>query len=107
MRSVARTLCERFACDDADLTLKDGDAISGNRKMSLIDILDGEPIEASGKIKPGDTMKDYAQAGYGAYFCEVAVSSVTGETRVRRMLGVFAAGRILNEKTARSQCSAV
>ena len=44
------------------------------------------------------------QATYGAHFAEVAVSSVTGETRVRRMLGVFAAGRILNEKTARSQC---
>jgi xanthine dehydrogenase YagR molybdenum-binding subunit len=34
----------------------------------------------------------------------VAVNSVTGESRVRRMLGVFAAGRILNAKTARSQC---
>jgi xanthine dehydrogenase YagR molybdenum-binding subunit len=32
------------------------------------------------------------------------VHMVTGEIRVRRMLGVFAAGRILNEKTARSQC---
>jgi xanthine dehydrogenase YagR molybdenum-binding subunit len=28
---------------------------------------------------------------------------VTGEVRVRRMLGVFAAGRILNAKTAKSQ----
>jgi xanthine dehydrogenase YagR molybdenum-binding subunit len=27
----------------------------------------------------------------------------TGEVRLRRMLGVFTAGRILNEKTARSQ----
>jgi len=31
------------------------------------------------------------------------VDADTGETRVRRMLGVFAAGRILNAKTARSQ----
>ncbi|HVF92816.1 MAG TPA: molybdopterin cofactor-binding domain-containing protein, partial [Sphingomonas sp.] len=35
---------------------------------------------------------------------EVKVNAVTGEVRVVRMLGVFAAGRILNEKTARSQC---
>ena len=101
---LRKDICKMFDCDDADLTLKDGNAIAGNRKMSLIDILDGEPIKATGKIEPGDTMEDYAQAGYGSYFCEVAVSSVTGETRVRRMLGVFAAGRILNEKTARSQC---
>ena len=29
---------------------------------------------------------------------------VTGEVRVRPMLSVFAAGRVLNAKTARSQC---
>jgi xanthine dehydrogenase YagR molybdenum-binding subunit len=34
---------------------------------------------------------------------EVAVSTVTGEVRVRRMLGVFDCGRILNAKTARNQ----
>src|SRR5262249_33309220 len=36
-------------------------------------------------------------------FAEVGVHRDTGEVRVRRMLGVFAAGRILNAKTARSQ----
>lgn len=36
-------------------------------------------------------------------FAEVGVDAVTGEVRLRRMLGVFAAGRILNPKTARSQ----
>lgn len=40
---------------------------------------------------------------YAAQFAEVAVSDVTGEVRVRRMLGVFAAGRILNPRTTRSQ----
>ena len=44
------------------------------------------------------------QAAFGAHFAEVAVHAFTGEVRARRMLGVFAAGRILNEKTARSQC---
>ena len=58
---------------------------------------------ATGEIKPGKTQKAYTHAGYGAHFCEVAVDSDTGEIRVRRMLGVFAAGRILNAKTARSQ----
>ena len=44
------------------------------------------------------------QATFGAHFAEVAVNDVTGEVRVRRMLGSFAAGRILNPRTARSQC---
>ncbi|BAC69249.1 putative oxidoreductase [Streptomyces avermitilis MA-4680 = NBRC 14893] len=40
---------------------------------------------------------------FGAQFAEVAVDTTTGEVRVRRMLGIFAAGRIVNPLTARSQ----
>ncbi|UNZ20871.1 xanthine dehydrogenase family protein molybdopterin-binding subunit [Streptomyces sp. 891-h] len=40
---------------------------------------------------------------FGAQFAEVAVDVTTGEIRVRRMLGIFAAGRIVNPLTARSQ----
>ncbi|MGW7573831.1 xanthine dehydrogenase family protein molybdopterin-binding subunit [Streptomyces sp. NPDC054765] len=40
---------------------------------------------------------------YGAQFAEVAVDAASGEVRVRRMLGMFAAGRIINPLTARSQ----
>ncbi|GHA16573.1 xanthine dehydrogenase family protein molybdopterin-binding subunit [Streptomyces echinoruber] len=40
---------------------------------------------------------------FGAQFAEVAVDTATGEVRVRRMLGIFAAGRIVNPLTARSQ----
>jgi xanthine dehydrogenase YagR molybdenum-binding subunit len=45
----------------------------------------------------------YARHAFGAQFCEVRVNPSTGEVRVARMLGVFAAGRILNPLTARSQ----
>ncbi|RCW72456.1 xanthine dehydrogenase family protein molybdopterin-binding subunit [Pseudorhodoferax soli] len=45
----------------------------------------------------------FSQHTYGATFAEVGVDADTCEVRVRRMLGVFAAGRILNPKTARSQ----
>lgn len=40
---------------------------------------------------------------YGAQFAEVAVDTTSGEVRVRRMLGIFAAGRIVNPLTARGQ----
>ncbi|MFI8202868.1 xanthine dehydrogenase family protein molybdopterin-binding subunit [Streptomyces sp. NPDC085937] len=40
---------------------------------------------------------------WGAQFAEAAVDVTTGEVRVRRMLGVFAAGRIVNPLTARNQ----
>jgi xanthine dehydrogenase YagR molybdenum-binding subunit len=59
--------------------------------------------EAEGAVTPAALDDAYAHAGFGAQFAEVAVDRDTGEVRVRRMLGVFAAGRILNAKTARSQ----
>jgi xanthine dehydrogenase YagR molybdenum-binding subunit len=40
---------------------------------------------------------------FGAQFAEVAVDADLGLVRVRRMLGVFAPGRVLNPKLARSQ----
>jgi xanthine dehydrogenase YagR molybdenum-binding subunit len=47
--------------------------------------------------------RDYSIHSYGAHFAEVGVDVDTAEIRLRRMLGVFAAGRFLNAKTARSQ----
>ena len=46
---------------------------------------------------------DAARSAFGAHFCEVRVDGDSGEIRVGRMLGVFAAGRIVNPVTARSQ----
>jgi len=40
---------------------------------------------------------------FGAQFAQVAGDSEMGLVRVRRMLGVFAPGRVLNPKLARSQ----
>jgi len=63
-------------------------------------------LEATGRILPASHDRNYkthSQYTYGASFAEVGVDIDTGEVRLRRMLGVFAAGRILNPKTARSQ----
>ena len=63
-------------------------------------------IAATGGIPSMGDVPDWDKASrhtYGAHFAEVAVHRLTGEVQVRRMLGVFAAGRILNPKTARSQ----
>ncbi|RVU23653.1 xanthine dehydrogenase family protein molybdopterin-binding subunit [Streptomyces antnestii] len=49
------------------------------------------------------TLAERERHSYGAQFAEVAVDITSGEVRVRRMLGIFAAGRIVNPLTARSQ----
>lgn len=48
-------------------------------------------------------MEAFSMHSYGAQFCEVRVSALTGEIRVSRFLGSFDAGQILNAKTATSQ----
>ena len=96
-------LAKAMNVDADDLTLKDGTAIGDNR-TKVIGELVGDGISAVGEINPGEQAEKVTQASYGAHFAEVAVNVTTGETRVRRMLGVFAAGRILNSQTARSQC---
>lgn len=97
-------LAERLGCEAEDMTLNDGVATGANRRADLGQLLGGDDVSEEGKFEPGETSGQVSQAGYGAFFAEVGVNRTTGETRVRRMLGTFAAGRILNEKTARSQC---
>ncbi|WFE76593.1 xanthine dehydrogenase family protein molybdopterin-binding subunit [Roseinatronobacter sp. S2] len=97
-------LAERLGCAPEDLTLKDGVAIGANHRVPLKEMLPDGLMSEEGHFEPGATSKQTSQASYGAFFAEVGVNRITGEARVRRMLGTFAAGRILNEKTARSQC---
>ncbi|MFC0810677.1 xanthine dehydrogenase family protein molybdopterin-binding subunit [Paracoccus panacisoli] len=103
-QAVRAQIAERMGCEPDELTLKDGQAIALNRTRALADILAGDTLRAEGEIDPGATLLTTRQASWGAQFAEVAVSRVTGEVRLRRLSGVFATGRILNEKTARSQC---
>jgi xanthine dehydrogenase YagR molybdenum-binding subunit len=64
----------------------------------------GVPVEASADVKPGDESQRFSMHAFGAVFVEVAVDPDLGETRVRRIVGAYGAGRIVNPKTTRSQC---
>ncbi|KAB0679658.1 xanthine dehydrogenase family protein molybdopterin-binding subunit [Aureimonas leprariae] len=101
---VVAEIAKRLGEKPDDVTLKDGTVIAGNRQRLVGEIVGTKPIVVEGTFKPGRQFKETHQASYGAHFCEVAVNAVTGETRVRRLLTVAATGRILNEKTATSQC---
>ncbi|HXH59635.1 xanthine dehydrogenase family protein molybdopterin-binding subunit [Iamia sp.] len=66
---------------------------------------DHPPEGANGESEAADNpdTEQYAMRAFGAQFAEVQVHCDTGEIRVPRMLGVFAVGRIVNPRTARSQ----
>ena len=57
-------------------------------------------VDTSGDANADEPLSKHA---FGAQFVEVSVDVDTGVVRVPRALGVFACGRIVNPKTARSQ----
>src|SRR5439155_22403087 len=94
--SAVQAACRR-AREDA---LARGGANDLTNAMSRI----GQAIEASADLKPGDASQRFSMHAFGAVFVEVAVDPDLGETRVRRIVGAYGAGRVVNPKLARSQC---
>ena len=95
-----------FGVDPTLVTFANGNIALENRSESLstlIERVQPEGVYVEGSISPAADARDWSQHTYGAQFAEVGVDVVTGEVRLRRMFGVFAAGRILNAKTAKSQ----
>jgi xanthine dehydrogenase YagR molybdenum-binding subunit len=66
-------------------------------------VVPAEGLEATGGFNGNSQAQQFSMHTFGAQFAEVRVNEDTGEVRVPRLLGVFAAGRIINPKTARSQ----
>ncbi len=94
---------QRLGMDPATAEFADGEVRAGNRSAALAEAAKSGEIVAEETMQWGDLGKKFQQSTFGAHFVEAAVDAYTGETRVRRMLAVCAAGRILNPKTARSQ----
>jgi xanthine dehydrogenase YagR molybdenum-binding subunit len=63
----------------------------------------GTPVEASADVAPGEAAKQFSMHAFGAVFAEVAVDADLAQARVRRIVGAYGAGRIINPKLARSQ----
>lgn len=97
-------LAGRLGIAADELALKDGFARWDGGQQALTDLLGDKPLECTGHFEPGASTEDRVASSFGAFFAEVAVNRWTGETRVRRMTGAFGFGRVLNARTARSQC---
>jgi xanthine dehydrogenase YagR molybdenum-binding subunit len=100
--ALGEKLAGMAGMDPKTARFANGSIASGEQSVQLMDLV-GAGVEADGEIRPGRTAKEFSQQSYGAHFTEVGVDQDTGEVRLRRMLGVFTAGRVLNARTARSQ----
>jgi xanthine dehydrogenase YagR molybdenum-binding subunit len=96
-------VARKLGFNSSDIAFADGRVSSGNRSVLLAEAASDGELVAEDFIEYGDLDKTHQQSTFGAHFVEVGVDSVTAEIRVRRMLAVCAAGRILNPKSARSQ----
>jgi len=86
-----------------DAVFEGGMLHAGSRTVPLAQLAADKDLVAEDFMEYGDLDKKFQQSTFGAHFVEVGVDAATGEIRVRRMLAVCAAGRILNPKAARSQ----
>ncbi len=96
-------VAQRLGFNTTDVIFADSEVRSGGRAVPLARAAQGGEVVAEDSMEYGDLSKQYAQQTFGAHFAEVGVDRYTGVVRVRRMLAVCAAGRILNPLTARSQ----
>jgi xanthine dehydrogenase YagR molybdenum-binding subunit len=101
--NLRSALLQKADLNPDNAVFADGAVSVDGQTLRLDRLVGDDGISADGAATPGDSRQAFVQQSYGAHFAEVGVSEVTGEIRLRRMLGVFTAGRILNAKTARSQ----
>ena len=97
---LRRAIGEKLGFDGDAAVFEDGKIKLGNRTIALSDV---GAMSAEGEMSYGAFKRDYDVGTYAGHFAEVAVDAYTGETRIRRMLAVCDAGRILNPLSARSQ----
>lgn len=100
---LREAVAQKLGINSTEAIFANGEVKAGNRSLSLASAAEAGPLTGEDTIEYGDLDKTHQQSTFGAHFVEVAVDAATAETRIRRMLAVCAAGRILNPKTARSQ----
>jgi len=111
-RAVRTKLGALVGWADGEFVLRDGNLIRGSEVHSIVAVLRtsgiGELASDGAFNLPNNSPVDMGDAAYpartfGAIFVEVAVDPELGLLRLRRAIGVYSAGRIINPQTARSQ----
>ncbi len=68
-----------------------------------LDQIEGRGTSGAANPMEAHAQSDYAMHAHGAVFAEVKVDPDLGQTRVTRLVGAFAAGRIINPRMVQSQ----
>ncbi|MEJ7559196.1 MAG: xanthine dehydrogenase family protein molybdopterin-binding subunit [Pedobacter sp.] len=96
----------RVACQNAITGLKNKKSINQSLEVSVAELLKQNGLnkfEAEGTAEPSEEFKKHSVFSFGANFAEVWVDKDTGMYRIKRMVNVGSAGKIVNPKTAYGQ----
>lgn len=91
------------ACLELRAKLGSSTATFDRKRLEELAKSSTEPLLGEAKTSEKADRKDFSCHSFGAQFVEVKVDPDLGEARVTRCVSAFAAGKILNAKTARSQ----
>ncbi|MET0389408.1 MAG: molybdopterin cofactor-binding domain-containing protein, partial [Polyangiales bacterium] len=100
---LREAVAQRLGMDATQAVFQGSQVAQGGRTVPLARAAGEGGLVAEDAIEFGELNKKSQQSSFGAHFVEVGVDAATAEVRIRRMLAVCAAGRILNPKAARSQ----
>jgi xanthine dehydrogenase YagR molybdenum-binding subunit len=95
--------------NDTDIDLQDGkivqksDPSKGELLTSLLERNGSKPVEAQGSAEPGEDKTSVSAHSWGAVFAEVAVDKDTHMVKVRRVVGTYDIGTLMNDKTGKNQ----
>jgi xanthine dehydrogenase YagR molybdenum-binding subunit len=92
-----------------DCDVKDGRLVSKSqpdKSEGLVELIarnKNQPLEAQGQAEPSEARDSMSTQSWGAVFAEVGVDRHTNMVKVRRVVGVYDIGVLLNEKTGLNQ----
>lgn len=99
-----------FGAGNAGVIARDGrllrrdDESRGGTYADILTRAGSVAIEGRGRAAPDPAVQQrYAMFAHGAVFAEVKVDPELGQIRVSRLVGAFAAGRIINPRLVQSQ----
>jgi xanthine dehydrogenase YagR molybdenum-binding subunit len=100
---LREAIAQKLGFDPARAAFEGGRVRQGQRSVPLAQAVGSQGLVAQDLIEFGHLDDENQLSSFGAHFVEVGVDAATAEVRIRRMLAVCSAGRILNPKSARSQ----
>ncbi|WP_423142911.1 aldehyde oxidoreductase molybdenum-binding subunit PaoC [Parablastomonas sp. CN1-191] len=97
---LRKLIAQKFGFNPETAAFVNGKVRDGTASHRLAD---AGALSAEGTMEYGAFQDGYDMGTYAGHFAEVAVDAYSGEVRIRRMLAVCDAGRIINPLSARSQ----